>query len=147
MVLVPMAGNSNPRAERASLTSMLRAGNDNCQDVAATTAVEPGGTDMTTVQLRRYELLDDMMNAFVAWWPGVIEVRATYGFKVQFGLADRDTNQFTWAVSFDSDEAAFKAAEAVYTASPERAALFAGQPKFVNALHVTLVEQVYPTAA
>ena len=52
---------------------------------------------MTTVQLRRYELLDDMMNAFVAWWPGVIEVRAKYGFKVQFALADRDTNQFTWA--------------------------------------------------
>lgn len=99
---------------------------------------------MATVQLRRYELHDGMMDDFVAWWPAIIEVRAKYGFKVQFGYADRETNQFVWAVTFDGDEAAFRAAEAVYTASPERAAVFEGQPTRVATLHLALVEQVYP---
>lgn len=99
---------------------------------------------MTTVQLRRYELTEGMMDEFVAWWPAIIDVRAKYGFKVEFGYADRSTNQFIWAVSFDGDEAAFKAAEAVYTESPERAAVFVGQPKRVETLHLALVDQVYP---
>lgn len=100
-----------------------------------------------TVQLRRYELVDGMMDAFVAWWPTIIGVRAKFGFTVEFGIADRSTNQFTWAVSFEGDEAAFKAAEETYLASPERAAAFEGQPKYVETLHVTLADQVYSKAA
>ena len=99
---------------------------------------------MTTVQLRRYELIEGLMDDFVTWWPGIVDVRAKHGFKVEFGYADRDTNQFTWAVSFNGDEAAFKAAETVYVASPERATLFAGQPTRVATLHLALVEQIYP---
>lgn len=102
---------------------------------------------MKTVQLRRYELVDGMMDPFVAWWPTIIGVRAGFGFTVEFGIADRSTNQFTWAVSFDGDEAAFKAAEETYLASPERAAAFANQPKYVETLHVTLADQVYSKAA
>jgi len=99
---------------------------------------------MTTVQLRRYELVEGMMDEFLAWWPGIVGVRAQYGFTVQFAYADRPNNEFVWAVTFDGDEAAFKAAEAVYTSSPERAAVFAGQPTRVAVLHVGIVEQVHP---
>ena len=97
---------------------------------------------MTTTQLRRYELHDGMMDDFIAWFPNIVPVRATFGFMVEVGFADRETNQFVWAVSFDGDEAAFRAAEAVYTESPERAAVFAGQPSRVAKMHLALVEPV-----
>ncbi|MCC6438556.1 MAG: hypothetical protein IT196_26275 [Acidimicrobiales bacterium] len=97
---------------------------------------------MKTVQLRRYELLDGVMDEFVAWFPGIVEVRRQYGFTVEFAYADRAANQFVWAVSHDGDEAAFKAAEAVYSDSPERAARFAGQPQRVDAMHLAFVDPV-----
>ncbi|MGE0727138.1 MAG: hypothetical protein AB7O92_16945 [Acidimicrobiia bacterium] len=97
---------------------------------------------MTTVQLRRYELVDGVMDEFVAWFGSIVPVRTKYGFTVEFAYADRATNQFVWAVSFDGDEAAFRAAEAIYNDSPERAACFAGQPKRVEAMHLGLVEPV-----
>lgn len=99
---------------------------------------------MATVQLRRYELVDGMMDDFVAWFPGIVPVRAQYGFEVLFAYADREHDEFVWAVRFDGDEAAFRAAEAVYTASPERAAVFAGQPTRVATLHLALVEPALP---
>lgn len=95
---------------------------------------------MKTVQLRRYELTDGAMDAFVAWFPSIVGVRAQYGFTVEFAYADPGTNQFVWAVSHAGDEAAFKAAEAVYSDSPERAACFAGQPKRVDAMHLAMVQ-------
>jgi len=98
----------------------------------------------TTVQLRRYELVDGMMDDFLAWFPAIVPVRARYGFTVEVAYADRETNQFVWTVSFEGDEAAFRAAEEVYTKSPERAAVFAGQPTRVAKLHLALVEKVYP---
>lgn len=98
---------------------------------------------MATVQLRRYELVDGMVDDFVNWWPNIIEVRQQYGFEVQFGYVDREAQQFVWAVRFDGDLDAFRAAEQVYSASPERAKVFEGQPKRVETLHVSIVEQIY----
>lgn len=97
---------------------------------------------MATVQLRRYELVPGMADDFAAWWPRIVEVRKQYGFEVLFGLLDREGNEFTWAVRHEGDHAQFKATEEVYTASPERAAVFEGQPKRVETLHLSMVEQV-----
>ncbi len=97
---------------------------------------------MTTVQLRRYELVDGMMDDFVAWFPTIVPVRAKYGFTVEWAYADRATNQFVWAVSHPGDEAAFKAAEGPYSESPERSEVFAGQPKRVETLHLAFVDRV-----
>jgi hypothetical protein len=98
---------------------------------------------MTTVQIRRYELLPGMMDDFVAWFPRLVPVREAHGFTVLFAYADRERNEFVWAVSHEDD---FEAAVARYNESPERAAVFEGQPKRVGAMHVGLVEPVVPAA-
>jgi hypothetical protein len=94
---------------------------------------------MATVQLRRYELVPGEMEAFLAWFPRIVPVREKYGFKVLFAFADRETNEFTWAVSHDGD---FEAAFEVYNVSPERKEVFEGQPTRVANLHLAMVEPV-----
>lgn len=94
---------------------------------------------MATVQLRRYELVPGEMDAFLAWFPNIIPVREKYGFKVLFAVADREHNEFVWAVSHDGD---FEAAFAEYNVSPERAAVFEGQPTRVAKMHLAMVDQV-----
>ena len=84
------------------------------------------------------------MDAFVAWWPGVLPARQQYGFEVLFAFVDESTNQFVWAVSYEGDEGDFDEAEKVYLASPERAAVFAGVPKRVDQGFIAKVKSVYP---
>ncbi len=102
---------------------------------------------MKTVQLRRYEMVEGMLDEFLAWFPTVAAARQQYGFTLEFAYADRSNDQFVWAVSHEGDAAAFTAAEEVYNVSPERAAAFAGQPKRVERLHVGLVEPLSVPAA
>lgn len=100
---------------------------------------------MTTTQLRRYELKPELQDHFVAWWSGgVVAGRAKYGFTILAAFLNHDKHEFTWIVQFDGDEAAFKAAESAWMTSAERAELFAGEPTHTNAIHVGLVEQLYP---
>ena len=79
---------------------------------------------METVQLRRYVLQPGRMADFLAWFPQLVPVRAQYGFRVLFALADHEHDSFTWAVALDGDEARFREVEATYAASPERARVF-----------------------
>jgi hypothetical protein len=100
---------------------------------------------MRTVQLRRYQILPDEMDAFVEWWPSILPAREQYGFEVIFAFVDESSNQFIWAVSHDGD---FDEAEKVYVASPERAAAFAGVPGRVAEMFlskVTVVHQGWPS--
>ena len=92
---------------------------------------------MSTVQLRRYEIVPGEMDAFLAWFPNIVPVREKYGFKIEFAYADRDKNEFVWAVSHDGD---FDAAFALYNDSAERAAVFVGQPTRVTTMHLGMVE-------
>ena len=94
---------------------------------------------MATVQLRRYELVPGEADAFAAWFPGLVPAREKYGFTILFAYLDRENNEFVWAVSHEGD---FEAAVEEYNASPERAAVFAGQPKRVAELHLSWVESV-----
>ncbi|MGY1745280.1 hypothetical protein [Blastococcus sp. SYSU D00695] len=87
---------------------------------------------MSTVQLRRYRIEPGRMAEFLAWFPTVLPVREQYGFTVRFAYADHALDTFTWATAHEGDEAAFTAAEAVYTASPERAAVFATFPRCIT---------------
>ncbi len=98
---------------------------------------------MTTVQLRRYEVIPGKMEELVEWWKGVVEIREQYGFRVLFAFVDRATYQFVWAVAHEGDDGEFDEAERVYLESPERAKAFAGQPKRLNEMHVTKVEVVH----
>ena len=92
---------------------------------------------MAKTQLRRYEILPGQMESFVEWFPRIVPVRAKFGFTVQFAYADRENNQFVWAVSHDGD---FDAALEEYNASPERAAAFLDQPTRVAKMHLAMVD-------
>jgi hypothetical protein len=93
-----------------------------------------------TVQLRRYELHPELVEQFLAWFEKVVVVRQQFDFKVIFALINRETGEFTWAVSHDGD---FDAAEARYLASPERKTLSDGAPvAWYTAAHVAKVEAI-----
>lgn len=94
---------------------------------------------MSTVQLRRYELFPELADHFLAWLDEVLVVRERYGFRVEFAYLNRETSEFTWAVSHDGD---FDAVEAEYLASPERAVLSEGAPAWFSAAHIAKVEVI-----
>jgi hypothetical protein len=98
---------------------------------------------MVTVQLRRYQVKPGEMDNFVAWWPGVLAVRKQYGFEVLFAFVDESTNQFVWAVSHEGDKEDFDAAEHIYLASPERAAVFADVPTRIDETFIAKVDVVH----
>jgi hypothetical protein len=79
---------------------------------------------METVQLRRYVMEPGRMADFLAWFPTLLPVRDTFGFRVLFALAEHEHETFTWAVAHEGDEAEFLAAEETYKNSPERAEVF-----------------------
>ena len=91
---------------------------------------------MTTVQLRRYELFPELADQFLAWLDEVLVVRDRYGFQVEFAYLNRETSEFTWAVSHAGD---FDAAEAEYLTSPERAVLSEGAPVWFSTAHIAKV--------
>jgi quinol monooxygenase YgiN len=77
-------------------------------------------------QLRRYEIEDGQMEAFLVYWHKlIIEQRQKFGFRVVFAYVDDTNNDLVWAVEHDGD---FAAAEAEYMSSPERAATLAEAP-------------------
>lgn len=90
-------------------------------------------------QLRRYSVAEGGLDRLAEWFPNIIPVREKYGFTVEFAYADRETNEFVWAVSHPGD---FDAALAEYNDSPERAAAFKGFESPVTEMHVSMVEEV-----
>ena len=95
-------------------------------------------------QLRRYDVIEGQMDSLIEWFPSLIAVREKFGFKVEFMYADRENNQLVWAVSHQGD---YDAAHEAYAASPERAAVFAGQPDRVSSMHVSMVDTVIAPGA
>lgn len=96
-----------------------------------------------TVQLRRYRLMPGQLPDFVAWFTErVVPVRLAYGFTVEFAYALPESDEFVWAVAVAGDVEGFRAVEARYSASPERAAAFEGVPDRVESAVVTLVQPV-----
>ena len=93
-------------------------------------------------QLRRYEIVEGRMDEFLAAFPRMIPVRNQYGFSVDFAYADRDNNQFVWSTTHEGGVDAFKAAEAVYADSPERAVALEALRGLVDKAHVAMVETV-----
>ena len=89
------------------------------------------------LQLRRYELDPAHVDEWVVFFERLTPVRARFGFRLVCAYLDRENNEFTWIVEHDQP---FADAEAIYNASPERAELFSGQPKFARAMHVSNVE-------
>lgn len=97
---------------------------------------------MSTVQLRRYDVEPGRMADFLAWFPKLAPARAEYGFRLLFAYADDAHDTFTWAVEHDGDEAEFREVEAVYNASPERAAVFETYPACISRQQIGFVRSV-----
>ena len=90
-------------------------------------------------QLRRYDVVEGEMDSLLEWFPNIIAVRAKFGFKVEFMYADRENNQLVWAASHPGD---YEAAYEEFAVSPERAAVFAGQPQRVTGMTVSMVDTI-----
>lgn len=98
---------------------------------------------MKTIQLRRYTLVPGEYDAFVAWWhEWMPKVRAELGFAIEFAYGLRETNEFVWAVSTETDRDTFLELETVYLASAERAEAFDGVPQRIAEYNVRLVDDI-----
>lgn len=92
-----------------------------------------------TTQLRRYEIEPGQMETFLPYWRKLIEQRQKFGFRVVFAYVDETHNEVVWAVEHDGD---FKAAEAAYFHSAERAATLVGAPQVMKSAKVGLSTRV-----
>ncbi|MGR2753451.1 hypothetical protein [Agromyces arachidis] len=98
---------------------------------------------MTTIQLRRYLLVDGEYDAFLSWWnEWMPRVRAELGFAIEFAYGIREQNRFVWAVSAPGDVEAFRALEQAYLASTARAAAFDGVPQRIAEYDIAFVDDV-----
>lgn len=96
---------------------------------------------MKTTQLRRYEVIPDLYDEFVAWMSAkLIPGRRAAGFTVEFAYANREQFEYVWAVSIDGDHERFGELSAAWAASPERVAIFEGVPEYTTAQHIDFVE-------
>jgi len=78
-----------------------------------------------TVQLRRYTIKPHLVEEFLTWWQArLVPARTAFAFTVDSAYLNRDTREFTWAVSAEGDAEEFRRLETIWMDSPERAALF-----------------------
>ena len=96
---------------------------------------------MSYVELRTYEIDDGEMDAFLAWFHGLIPIREQYGYRILFAYADRSNNRFTWAVEHSEP---LDLAQAIYDAAPERAKYFESNPGVVSSGTSAEVEVIVP---
>ena len=66
------------------------------------------GQSSAKTQLRRYEIEDGQMEAFLPYWRKLNEQRQKFGFRVVFAYVDETNNEVVWAVEHDGD---FEAAD------------------------------------
>jgi hypothetical protein len=72
-------------------------------------------------QLREYTIEDGRLDDFVREWRQLIlPLRVSLGFGVFGPWVEREASLFFWVIGFDGD---IRAANDVYYASPERAAM------------------------
>jgi hypothetical protein len=103
----------------------------------------PQNGPVTTIQLRRYTLVDGEYDAFVEWWRGAMPaVRPPAGFTIEFAYGIRESNEFVWAVSTPGDREGFARLEADYMASEARAAVFEGVPQRIAVYDIRFVDDI-----
>ncbi|MDQ0372745.1 hypothetical protein [Cellulomonas humilata] len=96
-----------------------------------------------TVQLRRYNLKPHLVEEFLVWWPSLlVPARATFGFTVESAYLNRQTAEFTWAVSAEGDAAEFRRLEQAWMDSPERTVVFDGVDGWNDSTVIALVERI-----
>ena len=95
-----------------------------------------------TIQLRRYVIQKDRMDAFLkVWRESIVPLRHKHGFRVTGAWITQDRNEFVWLVTHDGD---FAAAEARYYASPERGAISPSPSGSIAKSEVTFATSALP---
>ena len=96
-----------------------------------------------TVQLRRYDVKPHLLDDFLAWWQSrLVPAREAFGFTVESAYLNRETAEFTWAVSAEGDADEFRRLEQVWMDSPERTVVFEGIDGWNDSVVIALVEQL-----
>ncbi len=83
--------------------------------MSSTTSVNP-----TETMLRRYNIVPGHWEPFLEVWRKIVAVRRRHGFTVVLALADKETDTFTWVLTYPGD---IDAAAEKYYADPDRVAL------------------------
>ncbi|MGV1033959.1 MAG: hypothetical protein ACOYBP_01880 [Microbacteriaceae bacterium] len=101
---------------------------------------------MATIQLRRYQLGEGQLDAFLDWWVGsIVPIREALGYQVEFAYHLPETNEIVWAARVDGARARWDEIEAIYDASPERIEAFGTlAPGVVLSKELTFVDDVNP---
>jgi hypothetical protein len=95
-----------------------------------------------TVQLRRYNLKPHLVEEFLEWWPArLVPARLPFGFTVESAYLNRETSEFTWAVSAEGSVEEFRRLEQAWMESPERAAVFEGIDGWNDSTVIAFVER------
>ena len=96
-----------------------------------------------TIQLRRYNVKPHLLDEFLTWWPTrLVPAREAFGFTVESAYLNRETAEFTWAVSAEGDADEFRRLEQVWADSPERTVVFEGIDGWNDSVGIALVEQL-----
>ena len=83
-------------------------------------------------QLRRFRIQPGQMAAFVAAWrAGVAPLRRRHGFTIVGAWTVDGADEFVWVLAYDGPDG-FAAADAVYYASPHRAALDPDPARYIE---------------
>lgn len=100
---------------------------------------------MTTYQHRRYAMIPERFDEFLTWYrAGVPELRARYGFTVEWCVVDREHDRFDWLVSHPGTEDEFLAAAAAFEASEDWKAYLGRVQPSLRELEVSFVEVWVP---
>lgn len=96
---------------------------------------------MKTIQLRRYRMIPELVDAYFEWWNTLcVPAREAAGFTVESAYFVPETNEFIWAVSVPGDREELEAVDAAWMASPKRAEIFAGRPTWTTEMIISIVE-------
>ncbi len=96
-----------------------------------------------TVQLRRYRVIDDLYEDFLAWWQATMPaLRTSAGFTVEFAYAIPASHEFVWAVSAPGTAEDFLRLETEYQAANERSGIFAGLPQRLRETQIELIDVI-----
>jgi hypothetical protein len=96
-------------------------------------------------QLRIYDIKPDLLDEWLAFFHDkVAPMHSKYALPVHAAWVDRERSQFAWVRTF-AGEGTVEEQEKRYYQSPERQAVIGDEPKrFIEKMHVRVVEQVYP---
>jgi hypothetical protein len=106
---------------------------------ASMNAVVDDDRHVARTQLRRYQIEDGQMEAFLPYWHKLIEQRQKFGFRVVFAYVDETNSEVVWAVEHNGD---FETAEAAYFHSAERAATLIGAPRVMEGVKIGMARRL-----